>query len=133
MEPCRATDPDDMPEVSLRRQLAENLKGRICLFGIGNRNRRDDGAGSILAARLAERSQAMSIDAGGVPENYLEKVVRFQPDFILMLDAADFGGRPGNVRLLGRNLDSVSGVSTHAQSLEMTAEYLAPRTKARVA
>ncbi len=133
MDRCRVTSADDIAEVSLSRQLRGLLSGRICVLGVGNRQRRDDGAGSMLAAQLAGQTGALSIDAGAVPENYLEKVARSRPDTVLILDAADFDGAPGDVRILDPSLDGASGLSTHALSLGMTAEYLKARTEARLA
>jgi len=50
-----------------------------------------------------------------------------------MVDATDFGGEPGEVRLLYPENVAYSGVSTHAGSLRMLAEYMHARTHARVA
>ena len=109
------------------------LTGRVCLLGVGNRERRDDAAGSLLAERLAGSKGVLSIDAGVVPENYLEKVARWQPDTVLILDATDFGGEAGEVRILDPAAVGPSALSTHALSLQMTADYLGARTQARLA
>jgi hydrogenase 3 maturation protease len=68
-----------------------------------------------------------------VPENYIETVARKHPDTILMMDATDFGGDPGEARLIYPEKVAYSGVSTHAGSLRMLAEYLHERTHARIA
>jgi Ni,Fe-hydrogenase maturation factor len=41
-----------------------------------------------------------------------------------MIDATDFGGTPGQIRLLYPGKIAYSGISTHAGSLRMLAEYL---------
>ena len=84
----------------LSDRLAPELTGRVCVLGIGNRLRRDDGAGSLLAAALAEQEGAAVLDAGTVPENYLEKVAGSNPDTVVIVDAIDFDGAPGEIRLL---------------------------------
>lgn len=112
--------------------LRKCLMGRVCVLGIGNRDRGDDGAGSCVAERLAKRTNGMVLDAGAVPENYLERAVRMLPDTILLVDAVDFGGSPGEIRVLDPGQTMPSGLSTHALSMNMTAEFLEARSPARV-
>jgi len=113
--------------------LERFLEGRVCLLGMGNRQWRDDGAGSLIAEALQSCPLFDVIDAGCVPENYLETVAGKNPDAILMIDAADFGGTPGEVRLIETKNVAQSGLSTHAGSLRMLAKYLRIRTGARIA
>lgn len=121
------------PEASLSHHVRRLLIGRVCILGVGNRYRRDDGAGSLVAEQLEGRTVALSIDAGEVPENYLEKVARSRPDTILIIDAVDFGGAPGELRVLEPEALASSRLSTHGLSLRMTAEFLRERTQARFA
>ena len=119
-------------------QLADFIDGRVCLLGIGNRYWRDDGVGSCIAEALESCTEFASrefdvVDAGFIPENHLETVAGKHPDTILMIDATDFGGTPGQARLLHPDKVAYSGVSTHAGSLRMLAEYLRARTQARIA
>jgi hydrogenase 3 maturation protease len=114
-------------------QLTAFTKGRVCLLGIGNRSWHDDGVGSFIAEALEPFQGLDVIDAGFIPENHLEKVAARNPDAILMVDATDFGGEPGQVRLLDADKVAYSGLSTHAGSLRMLAEYLQARTQARIA
>ena len=117
----------------IEQQLEEFLIGRVCLLGIGNRFWHDDGVGSCMARVLESCPEFDVVDAGFVPENHLETVARKNPDTILMIDATDFGGSPGQARLLYPDNIALSGISTHAGSLEMLAKYLHARTRARVA
>jgi len=120
------------------RDLTTFINGHVCLLGIGNRYWRDDGVGSLIAEALESCTEFASrefdvVDAGFIPENYLETVAGKHPDTILMIDATDFGGAPGQVRLLYPDKVAYSGISTHAGSLRMLAEYLHARTQARIA
>lgn len=117
---------------TLETQLRELLRGKTCVLGVGNRMRGDDGAGSFLAERIASRVAAAVIDGGSAPENYLEKVAAERPDTVLIVDAVDFGGSPGDIRILEANRIGAGGLSTHAPSLRLAAEYLARRSGARV-
>jgi hydrogenase 3 maturation protease len=112
--------------------LKNFLTGQVCILGYGNRMWRDDGAGSLLAEALAGNPGLDAIDGGFVPENHLEKVARNNPDTILMIDTADFGGKPGEVRLLMPEDTVLTGVSTHAGSPQMLAQYLQTRCGAKV-
>ena len=114
-------------------QVKRLLVGRVCLLGVGNRYRRDDGAGSLVAEKLDGRTGALVIDAGAVPENYLEKVTRSRPDTVLILDAVDFGGAPGTLSILDPECLSSSGLSTHGLSLQIAAQFLKARTQAKLA
>lgn len=124
---------DDKAKALVSCRLKGLLSGRVCVLGVGNRERCDDGAGSFVAERLGGRTGVLSIDAGAVPENYLEKVARSIPDTVLILDAVDFGGTAGEIRFLEPGSIALSGLSTHALSLQMTADYLKARTRARLA
>lgn len=117
----------------LQDQLARFINGRVCLLGIGNRHHHDDAIGSYLAEALEHRPDYDVIDAGMIPEDYVETTAHKHPDTILMVDATDFGGEPGEVRLLYPEQVADSGVSTHAGSLRMLAEYMHARTHARIA
>jgi len=117
----------------IEEQLNSFINGHVCLLGIGNRHWHDDGVGSYIAEALQACPGFDVIDAGLTPENHLESVASKHPDSILMVDATDFGGEPGQVRLIYPDKVAYSGVSTHAGSLRMLAEYMSARTHAPVA
>ncbi len=116
----------------LADKLRERLLGRVCVVGVGNRWRGDDGVGpSVIDARDGE-APGVWIDAGVAPENHLERIARPDPDTVLIVDAVDFGGSPGECRLIEpAALDNVV-ISTHAGSLSMISDYLRARCSARV-
>lgn len=107
--------------------LRRILKGRVCVLGVGNRIRGDDAVGSLLIDRVSPRSSFECVDAGCAPENHLERVVRYNPDTLLIVDAVDFDGRPGELRLFSHNDIGEGGLSTHALSLGMTCDYIRAR------
>ncbi len=124
---------DEAVEAMFLSRLKSLMKGRVVVLGVGNRFRSDDGVGSLLAEQLEGQTNVHVIDAGAVPENYLEMVARLRPDTILILDAVDFGGAPGDLNILEPELVGPSDVSTHALSLQTTADFLKARTQARLA
>ncbi|MBU1124519.1 MAG: hydrogenase maturation protease, partial [Candidatus Omnitrophica bacterium] len=66
--------------------LAEHLHGKTVIVGIGNTLRSDDGAGSLLAARIKDKTSFQVFDTGSSPENYLGKIIREKPDTIILVD-----------------------------------------------
>lgn len=112
-----------------REDLAQRLRGRVAVVGIGNDLRGDDGVGPAVARRLAEQLKPpnghLVLDCGGVPENYLGPILAAEPETILLCDAADFGGEPGEVRVLELGEESAPPLSTHNASLRLLARVLA--------
>jgi hydrogenase 3 maturation protease len=106
--------------------LKDILHGSVVILGVGNTQKGDDGAGSVLAGRMGSLP-ATVIDAGTTPENYLEKIVQAGPDTLLIVDAADFGGSPGEIGVFDAEKIAGGGISTHALSLDMTREYVGSR------
>ena len=120
-------------DYQLEDQLTRFIDGKTCVLGMGNRFWRDDGVGSLIAESLEPCQGLDVIDAGFIPENYLETVAQKHPQCILMIDATDFGAKPGQARLLFPEKIAYASLSTHAGSLRMLAEYLYARTGAKIA
>jgi len=110
--------------------LKLHLQGKVVILGIGNTLRSDDGAGSILASRIKGKVPFIVFDAGESPENYLEKVIKEKPDNIVIIDAVDFGGKPGEFRVLEtQDLKTTNLFSTHNASISLTINYLQSNLK----
>ncbi len=106
--------------------------GKVVVVGIGNTLRADDGAGSLVAERLRERYPDVVFDAAQAPENYLAPIRRADPDVVVLVDAADFGGSPGEVR--AATAEDVEGLmmGTHAAPLSVFMRVLKDETGADV-
>ncbi len=105
--------------------LISHLKGKVVILGIGNSLRSDDAAGSFLAGRIKGKVPYIVYDAGSSPENYLGKIIRDLPDTLVIIDAVDFGGKPGEFNLIkGRDLKTANLFSTHNASISLTINYL---------
>lgn len=114
---------------SIKIQLRDLLVGRVCIVGVGNRHRRDDGAGPRVIDLRRPETPAVWIDAGVAPENFLEPIAQTNPDAVLIVDAVDFGGTPGECQIIDASaLELIMAISTHAGSLRMLGEYLSIRT-----
>lgn len=113
--------------------LKSHLKGKVVILGIGNTLHGDDGAGSILAQRLKDKVPFIVWDAGTVPENFLEKIVREKPDNIVIVDAADFGGAAGEFRVLdAEEVKTTNLFSTHNGSISLLITYLEESLKSEM-
>jgi hydrogenase 3 maturation protease len=113
--------------------LKAHLQGRVVLLGIGNTLHSDDAIGSLLAARLKDKVPFIVYDCAANPENYLGKAIRDQPDNIVIIDAADFKGEPGEIRVLEPgDIKPVNLFSTHNGSLELAINYLQSHSAADI-
>ena len=113
---------------ALERWIEERLAGRaVALVGVGNRLRGDDGVGSWLAERLGARCRAPVFDAETVPEDVLGPLLALAPEVVVLVDAADHGGRPGETCVApARELAGRCG-STHGMLLLLLARALESR------
>lgn len=123
----------------LRRQLAtlpqSKVRPKVCLLGVGHALRGDDAAGVILARLLKRQLQSAKvkvIEAGVAPENCCGPVLNWNPDLILIVDAADMGAVPGDVRWLAWSEVLADGGTTHHFSLSLLAGYLAAEAQCPV-
>jgi len=112
------------------------MVNRIAILTVGNVLRRDDGLGQLIAQRLKEKMAARRasplgavpiFDGGEAPENYLEKVLKHNPEVVLIIDTVDFNGNPGEVRIFGQDELLHRDFSTHGMSLKLVMEYLKNR------
>jgi hydrogenase maturation protease HycI len=94
--------------------------------------RGDDGVGPYLAEQLSRQTGLRVIDAGTVPENYLDEVVSFEPDLVIIFDAADFRGQPGEVRIVNEKTIPLAALSTHSIPLGVIYHLLQTDTEAAV-
>jgi len=114
-------------------QLKRQLTGRVLILGIGNTLRSDDGVGSILAERIKGKVTYIVYDSNLSPENYLGKIIKDNPDIILIVDAVDFAGKPGDFKFFkGEEVGKLNFFSTHNSSLSLAIDYLKKSIKARI-
>lgn len=105
--------------------LKAHLRAKVVILGIGNTLASDDAAGSILASRIKDKVPYTVYDAGINPENYLGKIIKDKPDNIVIIDAVDFGAKPGEYAVLdAKEIKTVNLYSTHNASISLTINYL---------
>jgi hydrogenase maturation protease len=95
-------------------------------MGLGNVDYGDDGFGVRLSERLEADGLPGVIVAGTMPERFIGGVSDNSYDYLLFLDAAEFGGVPGSVVFLnaGEMAARFPQVSTHKISLGLLAKWV---------
>ena len=102
---------------SILQQLNKFRHSATLIVGIGNILKADDGAGPIVCEQLKRAKVcAELIDAGTVPENYIQPIIKKAPQNLLVIDAIDFGASPGTIRIFGPEQLNSLAISTHTLS-----------------
>lgn len=87
------------------------------ILTIGNSLKGDDGAGPAVYQNLAQTTiNARLIDAGTVPENYIGPIVKAALPNLVIVDAVDFGGSSGQIKLFSTEQLASVALSTHVLS-----------------
>jgi hydrogenase 3 maturation protease len=102
------------------RRLFEQLEGlgnsRTVILGIGSTLKGDDAVGPLACEGLAGKVCAEVIDAGAVPENYIQPIIRKNPQTLLIIDAMDFGAAAGTINVFRPDQLGSAAISTHTLS-----------------
>jgi hydrogenase 3 maturation protease len=86
------------------------------IIGIGQILKGDDGIGPLIVEKLSGKISADIIEAGTVPENYIQPIVKKAPQNLLIIDAIDFAAEPGTIKLFLPEQLSSAAFSTHTLS-----------------
>ena len=105
-------------------RLGQIIEGKVVIVGMGNCLRGDDGLGPSLMERLKKKLDITCINAGSTLENYLGKIVREDPDTVLLIDAVHLGLEPGAYEIMDPEEVNPTGFSTHDISPKMHLDLL---------
>jgi len=103
-------------EKQVFQKLSHLRNQKTVAVTIGNVLKGDDGAGPAVCEKLKGRLSAELVDTGSAPENYIQPIVSKAPDNLIIIDAVDFGGSPGQVKLFEIEQLGKITVSTHTLS-----------------
>lgn len=111
------------------KQLFEQLRkfrgSRTLIVGIGNILKADDGAGPLVCEQLGRAKVCADlIDAGTVPENYIQPIIKKAPQNLLVIDAIDFGASPGTIKIFELEQLNSHTISTHTLSPRLFADMV---------
>ncbi|MFC1560124.1 hydrogenase maturation peptidase HycI [Candidatus Margulisiibacteriota bacterium] len=116
----------------LRSKLKSLINGKVAVLGIGNTLKNDDGIGALIARSLNGRVNAKVIDCGETPENYTGVIRKEGPDTVLLIDAVDFKGEAGDIRLIENSKINNLGLTTHNMPLTLFIGLIENEIKAKV-
>jgi hydrogenase 3 maturation protease len=130
-----------------KTELAEEISParRVVILGIGNTGRGDDGAGVLVAEKLAavQRAagsvsrdglrRAVRVIVGGItPENTTGKVRAFAPDLAILIDAASGTNPPGTISIIPSEEIAEEDLTTHRLPLTLLVRYIEETIRSRV-
>jgi len=108
-------------------------KNPLLIITIGNSYRSDDGVGPYIASKINKYKKNFTIlNAEDQPENIIDEATQLKPGKIVIIDAADFGGMPGEIRLIEKKDIPDTSLSTHSLSPNILAAIIEEDTGADV-
>ncbi len=112
----------------------ERCLGRVCVVGVGNSQRADDGAGVFIAQTLQAAGLEDVIVADTTPERWMTTLTAGAYDTLLFVDAVSVPAEPGAAVLMdaAEIQSQFPQVSTHRISLGTLARLVASESGARV-
>jgi hydrogenase 3 maturation protease len=117
----------------LFEQLNKLRGSKTVIVGIGNTLKGDDGVGSLVCQQLRQAKVcAELIDAGTVPENYIQRIIKKTPQNLLIVDAVDFQATPGTIEIFRPEQLNSFVFSTHTLSPRLFAEMVTRNIKVDV-
>jgi hydrogenase 3 maturation protease len=102
---------------------------RLVILGVGSELMQDDKAGSEIALSLEKKygekhKKVRIFTAYTCPENFTKAIVDFNPDHVLIIDAADLNLTPGEFTELSIDKITDFSLGTHKLSLVMMIRFL---------
>jgi hydrogenase 3 maturation protease len=108
---------------------------KAVVVGVGNELKADDGIGISVARQLQQdglSGKDTLIIPAEVPENYIQSIVKFRPELLVLIDTADFRGKAGEIRAIRDEEISRVFTNTHSIPLVLFLEAIrkqAPKTR----
>ena len=99
---------------------------RKIVIGIGNSLKRDDNIGNLVVDELRKKIEdenVLFIRAETNPENFIGKIKSFNPDIIYFVDAVEFDGEIGEVKVFSIDAVLNESLSTHGISVKVFRDF----------
>lgn len=108
-------------------------KSPFLIITIGNSYRSDDEVGPYIDQQIKKcKKNLIILNAEDQPENIIDKATQLKPGNVVIIDAADFGGISGEIRLIEKKDIPDTSLSTHSFSPNIIAAILEEDTGADV-
>lgn len=105
---------------------------KILLVGMGNSLKADDGVGPAICSMFKKTIPNNVIDAGTVPENYIQVIIKKEPKVILFIDAIVFDAHPGTIKVFETEELSTGGITTHTLSPRLLSDMIVQSISAKI-
>lgn len=105
------------------QQLLKEPAKSILFAGVGNVLKKDDGVGVYIARKISQGNGIGSLVVEMGIENYIGKINTIDPDILIIIDACDFGRKPGFVRLAMVSDMKETTTNTHNISLVKLSDF----------
>jgi hydrogenase 3 maturation protease len=113
--------------------LKTESSGTLLVITVGNLLRSDDGVGPYIAEQAKPpRNGIIILDAGERPEDIVGQAIEVGPERVVIIDAADFAGEPGEVRAIPEEFMPENPITTHRFPLRVISRLVTEDTGARV-
>ena len=117
----------------IKKTLNLDSKEKTLIITIGNKLRSDDSIALYIAEKIKNLPDYITlINAENKPENIIDSAVSLMPSKTVFIDAANFDGIPGEIRLIPYELIPESTLSTHTFPLKVIIKILEEDTKSKV-
>lgn len=112
--------------------LKPAINGLTLIITIGNSYRMDDGVGPFIADNVKSSEKIKIINAFDRPENVIEEALNLKPVKTIIIDAADFNGKSGEINIIKNECISDETITTHTFPPKIIAELLKKETGCEV-
>ena len=110
----------------IEKFLKEMLNKTLVILGMGSELRGDDGIGPCLSEKLSvfNNESFLSINGDLVPENFTRELRDFQPNNIIIVDAAFMEKPAGHMKIISINEITGISFSSHSMPISVLGKYL---------
>lgn len=95
------------------------FSGRVSIVCVGNELSGDDALGPMVYAGIRDTPGIQAIDASTFPEAFVEEILEYHPDGVVLVDAADFGGAAGEIRVIDPSTIESFHFSSHRAPIKL--------------
>ncbi len=97
-------------------------KPELVICGIGNPWRKDDGAGIEVAKELSTKYRVFFCET--TPERFIDDICKIKPKRLVIVDAASFDGKPGQIKKIKPEHIDGQTISTHTIPISLFIEFI---------
>lgn len=106
---------------------------KVCVLGVGNKIRGDDGVGPAVIEELektySDEKDILLLNVQASPESFVRDIESFRPDKLIVIDSVEMEGFPGEVRQIDYHTIKKQSLSTHKLPLSIFIDFLQRKMK----